>query len=121
MSFQRWNQTRALVRTKGEWGRNDSRIFDGNGLEGGEDIFAIVCDGGQRLGGGRLGGCLLLLNWLRLCFLGINGDDAIVVIGLVCPACGILVLCPLHDGAGENIEELARVRISVEDCGLRQK
>ena len=111
----------ALVRAKGEWGHDDSRGFDGNGLEEGQDIVAIVCDGVQRLNGGRLGGGLLCLKWIRFCFIGVNGDDAIVVIGLVCLACGILFLCPLCDGAGKNLEELARVQLAVEDCGLRQK
>ena len=43
---------RALVRTKGEWSQNYLWIFDGNGLEEGQDVVAIVCNGGQRLGGG---------------------------------------------------------------------
>ena len=46
MSVHCWNQTLALVRKKGEWGRKDSRRFDGNGLEEGQDVIAIVCDGG---------------------------------------------------------------------------
>ena len=32
MSVHHWNQTRALVRTKGEWCRKNSGRFDGNGL-----------------------------------------------------------------------------------------
>ena len=103
-----------LVRAKGEWGRNNLGGFDSNGLEEGQDVVTIVCDGGQRLGGGRIGGGLLLLTCLRLCFLGVNGDDAIVDIGLVCLAFGILVLCLLRDGAGDNVEELACVRLAVD-------
>ena len=38
-----------LVRAKGEWVRNDSRRFYGNGLEKGQDLVTIVCDGGQHL------------------------------------------------------------------------
>ena len=106
----------ALVHAKGEWGRNDSHIFDGNVLEEGQDVSAIVCNGGQRLVGGRL-----CLTWLRFCVLSLNGDDAIIVIGLVFLACGIIFLRPLRDGAGENLEELARVRLSMEDHGVRQK
>ena len=120
-SVHSWNQTRVLVRAKGDWGTDDSRRFYGNGLEEGQDVVAIICDGGQRLGGGRLSGGLLRLNWFCLCFFGVNGDDTIVVIGLVCLSCEILVLRPLHDGSGENLEELARVRLAVEDRGLRQK
>ena len=74
---------RAIVRAKGEWGRDDLRRFEGNGLEEGQDVVAIVCDGGQRLGGGRLDDGLLRLSWIPLRFLGVNGDDDIVVIGLV--------------------------------------
>ena len=33
---------RVLVRAKGEWGREDSKIFDSNGLEEGQDVVAIV-------------------------------------------------------------------------------
>ena len=110
-----------LVRAKGEWGRNDSRRFDGNGLEEGQDIVAIICNGGQRLGDGRLGGGLLRLTWLRFRFLGVNGVNDIVIVGLICLACGILVLRPLRDGAGENIEEIARVLLAVEDRCLHHK
>ena len=98
----------ALVRAKGEWNRNDLWIFYGIGLEEGQDVVAIVCNGGQRLGGG-----LLHINWLRFRVLGLNGDDAIVVVGLICLACGFLFLRPLRDGAGENIEDIARVRLAV--------
>ena len=107
----------ALFRAKGESSRNYSWIFDGNGLEEGQDVVAIVCGGGQRLGGG-----LLRLTWLcRLRVLGLDGDDAIVAIGLVCLACGILFLLPNCDVAGENIQELYRVGLPVEDCSLCQK
>ena len=108
---------RTLVRANGEWSRDDSWIFDGNGLEEGQDVIKIVCGGGQRLGGG-----LLFLKWLhRLCILGLDGDDAIVVVGLVCLACGFLFLHPLHDGAGKNLQELACVRLPVEDRDLHEK
>ena len=73
---------RALVCAKGEWGCDDWRRFDGNGLEEGQGVVAIVCDGSQRLGGGCLGGGLLRLTWLRFRVLGLNGDDAIVVVGI---------------------------------------
>ena len=97
-----------LVRAKGEWSRDELWRFDGNGLEEGQDVVAIVCNGGQRLGGG-----LLHINWLRFHVLGLNGDDAIVVVGLICLACGFLFLRPLRDGAGENIEDISRVLIAV--------
>ena len=112
---------RALVRAKGEWGREDPRRFDGNGLEEGQDVITIVCNGVQGLGSGSFGGGLLCLTWICFGFLGFNSDDPIVVIGLVCLACGNCVLRPLRDGAGENLEELDRVRLAVKDCGFRQK
>ena len=115
------SDARALFRAKGEWGCEESRIFDGNGLEEGQDVIAIVYDGGQRLGGGRFGEGLLRLTWICFGFLGFNSDNAIVFLGLVCLACGIRVRLPLRDGAGENILELARFQLAVEDCGLRQK
>ena len=116
-SVQRWNQTRALVRAMREWIRDDSWIFDGNGLGEGQDVVTIVCNGGQRLGSG-----LIHLNWLfRLHVLGLDGDDAIFVIVFVCLAGGFLFLCPLRDGAGENLQDLARVQLPVEDRGLREK
>ena len=43
-SVQRWNQTRALVRAKGEWGRDDTRLFNGNSLEEGQDLIAENCN-----------------------------------------------------------------------------
>ena len=108
---------RALVRAKGEWNCDDSWIFDSNGLEEGQDVVAIVYNGGQCLGGG-----LLRLNWIRrLCVLGLDGDDAIVVVGLVCLACGFLFLRPIHDGAGEKLQELSCVRLPADDCGLCEK
>ena len=106
----------ALVCDKGEWICDDSWRFDGNSLKEVQDVVAIVYDGGQRLDGGQI-----CLTWFRNCVLGLNGDDAIFFIGLVCLTCGVLFLCPLRDGAGENLEELARIRLAVEDCGLRQK
>ena len=111
----------ALVRAKGEWGRTELRIFDGNGLEEGQDIVAIICNGCQHLGRGRIDRGLLCLTWICLRFLGFNSNNAIVVVGLVCLACGIRVRYPICDGAGENLEELARVRLAVEDRGLFQK
>ena len=69
---------RALVRAKGEWSSNDSWRFYGNCLEEGKDVVAIVCGGGQRLGGG-----LLRLTYLRFRVLILNGDNATVVVGLV--------------------------------------
>ena len=107
---------RALVRAKGEWSRDESFRFDGNGLEEYQDVVAIVCDSGQHIGGSRL-----CLTWFRFRVLSLNGDDAIVVVGLVYLVCGVLFLRPLRDGAGENLEELVRVRLAVEDQGLRQK
>ena len=53
-----------LVRVKGEWGHEDSRIFDGNVLEEDQDVVTIVCNGGQRLDSGRFGGGLIRLAWL---------------------------------------------------------
>ena len=94
------SDARALVHAKGEWGRDDLWRFDGNGLEEGQDVVAIIYDGGKRLVGGRLSGSLLHLTWLRFSILDLNGDDAIVVVGLVCLACGILFLRPLRDGSG---------------------
>ena len=70
---------RALVCAKGEWSDNYSWKFYGIGLEEGQDVVTIVCNGGQRLGGG-----LLHINWLRFHVLSLNGDDAIVVVGLIC-------------------------------------
>ena len=103
-SVQSLNQMRALVRTKGERSCDDSWIFDRNGLEEGQEIVAFVCDGGQHLGNG-----LLRLTWLRFRVISLNGDDAIIVVGLIYLACGFLFLRQLREGAGENIEELARV------------
>ena len=99
-SVHRWNQTRALFRAKEEWRREKSRGFDCGGLEEGQDVVAIVCNGGQRLGGSRLGGGLLCLTWLlclggsRLgegllhlaqlfCFSSFDRHDAIIVAGLI--------------------------------------
>ena len=63
--------TQALVCAKLEWGRDDLRRFYGNGLEEGQDVVGIVCNGGPRLGGGslggsRIGGGLLCFTWIRL-------------------------------------------------------
>ena len=99
----------ALVRAKGEWGRHNSRRFDGDCLEEGEDVVAIFCNGCQHLGRGCLGGGQLRLTWIRFRVPSLNRDDAIVFVGLVCLACGILLLLPLHYVEGENLEELAHV------------
>ena len=91
---------RALVRTKGEWIRDDSWILDCGGLEEGQDVAAIVCDGGQRLGGS-----LLRLTWfLRLLVLSLYADFDIFVVVFVYPAGVFPVLRPLRDGASENIQ-----------------
>ena len=113
--------TCALVRAKGEWGCDDSRGFNGNGLEEGQDVVASVCNGGKRRDGGRLGSGLIRLTWLLLRFLGVIGYNDIFIVGSVCLTCGILILFPLRDGAGENLEELARVQLAVEYRSLRQK
>ena len=96
---------RTLVRAKGEWSCDDSWRFDDNGLEEGQDVIIIVCNSVQRLGGG-----LLCLTWVfRLRALGLNGEDAIFVVVLVCLAGVFRFFQPLRDGAGKNIQELARV------------
>ena len=106
----------AHVRAKGKWSCNKSWIFDGNGLEEGQDVVTIVCDGGQRLGDG-----LIFLTWFcQLHVVCIDGYYAIVVVVLVCLNGGFLFLCPLRDGAGKNLQEIARVRLPVEDCSLRE-
>ena len=104
-----------LVRTQGEWSQNELWRLDCNGLEEGLDVVEIVCDGGQRLGGG-----LLRLTWFRrLLVLCLYGDYAILVIVVVCPAGVSLLLLPLRDGSIKNIQELTHVRLPVEDHGLR--
>ena len=69
---------------------------------------------------GRFGGGLLRLTWL-FGLRGFNRHDTIVIAGLIGLTRGIRVRCPLRDGAGENLQELARVQLAVEDCGLRKK
>ena len=61
------------------------------------------------------------MPYLAFGLCGFNRDDAIVVIGLVGLTQGFRVQRPLRNGGGENLEELARVRLAVEYCGLRQK
>ena len=129
---------RSLVCAKGEWRCENSRGFDCDGLEEGQDVVTIVCDGGQRLGDSHLGGGLLgLTGILRIgvgrlgggliclarlfCFRGFNRHDNIVVAGLVGLALGSRVRCPLRDGVGEDLQWLTRVRLAVEDGGLRQE
>ena len=45
----------SLVCTKGEWRRDNSGGFYCDVLKEGQDVVAIDCEGGQRLGCGRLG------------------------------------------------------------------
>ena len=62
--------TRVIVRAKEEWIRNDSWRLDCDGLEEGQDVAEIFCDGGQRLGVGPL-----FLNWFfRLLVLCLYGE-----------------------------------------------
>ena len=62
------------------------------------------------------------LTWLRrLRILGLDGDDTIVVVVLVCLTCDFRFIHPLRDGTGGKLQELPRVRLPVEDCGLREK
>ena len=110
-----------LVRAKEEWGHKYLRRFYGNSLKEGQAVVAIVCDGVQRLDDGRLGGALLCLTWFCFGFLGFNSDNAIIIVGLVCLICGIRVQHPLRAGERENLEELARVQLALEDCSLHQK
>ena len=68
------------------------------------------------------GTTLLCLAWfIRLCVLCLDGDDAIAAVVLVFLAGGFLFLRPLRYGASENLQELARVQLLVEDRGLREK
>ena len=112
---------RALVSAKGEWCRENSRRFDGNGLWERQEIVAIFCDGGQHLDGSCFGGSLLRLTWLCFDLRGFNRDNAIVIVGFVCLAQRFGVRLPLRDGASKNLEELACVRLAMKDCGLCQK
>ena len=108
---------RAIVRAKGEWIRDDSWRLDCDGLEEGQDVAGIVCDGGQRLGD-----ILICLTWLlRLLVLCLYADFSVFIVVVVFPAGVSLFLCPLCDGASKNIQDLARIRLPVEDCGLREK
>ena len=60
---------RSLVCAKGEWRCDNSGGFYCDGLKEGQDVVAIDCKGGQRLGCGRLGRGLLGLAGL-LCLGG---------------------------------------------------
>ena len=104
-SVQRRNQTRALVRAKGEWNRDDSWRLDCNSLEEVQDADAIVCNGGQRLDGG-----LICLTWFScLLVLCLYSDFAVFVVVFVFPAGVFPFLSSLCDGASKNIQELARI------------
>ena len=116
MSIQQRNQTRVLVRTKGEWGRDESWRLDCDGLEEVQDVFAIVCNGGQRLDGG-----LLCLNFLRRLFVICLHTTFYVFAVVVFPAGGLPFLCSLYYGASKNLQEIARVQLPMEDCGLREE
>ena len=114
----------SLARAKGKWRRDNSRGFYCDGLEEVQDVVAINCDGGQRLGGSHIGGGLLGLTGLLrlgggrlsggqlrfprlLCFSGFRGfnrHDAIVVASLFSLAWGSRVLCPLRDEAGKDLQ-----------------
>ena len=96
---------RALVRAKGEWNRDDSWRLGCDGLGEGLDVVAIFCNGGQRLGGGLL--CLTCFRCLLV--LCLHADFSVFVVSVVFPARGFPFLCPLRDGAIENLQELARV------------
>ena len=109
--------TRTLVCAKGDWSRNDLWRLDCNILEEGQDVVEIVCDGGQRLGSGQI--CLTFI--FRLFLLCLHAAFAVFVLFVVFPTVGFYFLCPLRDGARENIQELARVRLLVEDCGFRKE
>ena len=104
-----WNQTRACLSAQRENGAARTRgDLTATACRNAKTSSQIVCDGGQRLGGGRFGGGLLRLTWLfRL--RGFDHHNAIVVAGLVGTARGIRVRRPLRDGAGENLQELARI------------
>ena len=75
---------RALVCAKVEWSCDDPWRLDCDGLEEGQDVIAIICDCGQRLGGG-----LFLLTCLRrLLLLCLYAAFAVLVVVVVFPAVG---------------------------------
>ena len=93
------------------------RRLDCDGLEEGQDVVGIVCNGGQRLGCGQL----RLTCLRRILVLCLNAAFAVFVIVVVFPAGVSPFLRPLCDGASENIQELARVQLPVEDCSLHKE
>ena len=117
MSVQQRNQSRVLVRAKGDWSRDNLWILDCNGLEKGQYIIAIVCDGGQCLGGSLL--CLTCFR--RPLSLFLHAYFAFFVVAVVFPFGGFPFLHPLLDGAIENLQELACVRLPVDNCGIRDE
>ena len=108
---------RALVGAKGEWSRDDLWRLDCGGLEEGQELVAIVCDGVQRLGGGLL----RLTCFGRLLIFCLDGDNAVFVVVIVCIAGVFPFLRPICDGAIKNLQDLARLRLPVEDCSLCEK
>ena len=73
-------------------------------MEEGQDVVAIICDGGQHLGGG-----LLRLTWFRpLLALCLDGDNDVFVVLVICFPGVFPFLCPLSDGVSKNLQELAR-------------
>ena len=83
-------EARALVRTKGERIRNDSWRLDCDGLEKGQEVVAIVCNGDQSLGSG-----LLFLTCLRhLLVLCLHTAFAVFVVVIVFPAGGFPLPSP---------------------------
>ena len=101
----------ALLRANVEWRRNESWRFDCDGLEEGQDVVTIVCDGVHRLISG-----LLRLTWFRrLLVLCLYGDYGVFVVVVVFPADVFPFLLPLRDEVRKIIQELARVQLPVED------
>ena len=95
----------ALIRAKGEWIRNDFWRLNCKGLEEGQYVFTIICDGGQRLGGGLI--CLTCFR--RLLVLCLHAEFTVFVVVAVFTIGGFPFLRPLCDGASENIQGIARV------------
>ena len=97
---------RVFVRAKGEWSRDDSWRLACDGLEEDQDVVAIVCDGGQHLGGG-----LLRLTWFcRLLVLCLDGDYTVFVVFIVCFAGVFPYLCPLRDGASKYRQVSSKIQ-----------
>ena len=116
-SVQQHNQTCARVHAKGEWSRNNSWRLDCNSLEAEQDVVPIVYNGGQCF----TVACFALPGFCRLLVICLDGDDTIFVVVIICLFGVFPFLCPLCDGASENIQELDDVRLPVENCGLRKK